>query len=240
MIRIAICDDSAVFLEQAKFMLEHWDKSPVKLIIDAFEDADELISTHNEKPFDIILLDVVMPLWGGIEAAKEIRKNDRKVKLVFLTSSAEYAVDSYTVKADNYLLKPVAPEVLFSALEELIAELLKTSRHIVIKTNDAMHRILVSDIEYIEAQNKHVLFVFSNGKELLSTEPLYSFEDKLTLDEGFFKCHRSYIANINYISTYSQKDITMHSGARLPISRSYQKDFSQAFFQVILGKDSDD
>ena len=76
-----------------------------------------------QKPFDIILLDVVMPLLNGIEAANELREKDKNVKIVFLTSSPEFAVASYTVKASNYLLKPVEPAKLFACLDELIIEI---------------------------------------------------------------------------------------------------------------------
>ena len=61
-----------------------------------------MILAHSQKPFDIILLDVVMPLLNGIEAANELREKDKNVKIVFLTSSAEFAVASYTVKAITY------------------------------------------------------------------------------------------------------------------------------------------
>ena len=98
MIRIGICDDSSAFLHQTKFMIDHWDNRPQDIITELFEDGDALILAHSQKPFDIILLDVVMPLLNGIEAANELREKDKNVKIVFLTSSPEFAVASYTVK----------------------------------------------------------------------------------------------------------------------------------------------
>ena len=61
-----------------------------------------------------------MPTLNGIEVARKIRQNDKTVKIVFLTSSSEFAVDSYTVKANDYLLKPIEPTKLFDCLDELI------------------------------------------------------------------------------------------------------------------------
>ena len=104
MIRIAICDDSSAFLHQTKFMIDHWDNYPQNITTELFEDGDTLILAHSKRPFDIILLDVVMPLLNGIDAAKELRRKDKTVKIVFLTSSAEFAVDSYTVKASNFFV----------------------------------------------------------------------------------------------------------------------------------------
>ncbi|MBQ8184794.1 MAG: response regulator transcription factor [Lachnospiraceae bacterium] len=239
MIRIGICDDSATFLHQTKFMIDHWDDGPQDIATELFEDGDALLRSHADQPLDIILLDVVMPLLNGIETAREIREYDKTVKIVFLTSSVDFAVDSYTVRASNYLLKPVSPEKLFECLEELVSDIRKEVRCIVVRSTDAIHRVEMSTIEYIEAQNKHVLFVLSGGKTIESINPLYSFEDKLFPEDGFFKCHRSYIVNFYHIDTYFQKEIIMRSGQRVPISRRCQKEFETAYFSAIFGKAGD-
>ena len=92
------------------------------------------------------------------------------------------------------------------------------------------------DIEFIEAQNKHTLFTLSNKQTLESIESLYIHSDKLILADGFFKCHRSYIVNINHIDTYTSKEIRMYSGYRIPISRNCQSDFENAYFSYTFKK----
>lgn len=169
MLRIAICDDMSEFLLSTKIQLEQWKDKPEELIIELFNNGDSLIEAHIANPYDIIFLDVLMPLLNGIETASEIRKHDRSVKIVFLTSTSAFAVDSYTVHADNYLLKPVA-------------------------------------------------------------------QDKLLLEDGFFKCHRSYIVNIYRIVTYMQKEIRMQSGFRIPVSRSCHAEFESAYFDLLFRK----
>ena len=88
----------------------------------------------------------------------------------------------------------------------------------------------------MEAQNKHTLFILRNKPFLESIDSLYHHEDKLTLTEGFYKCHRSYIVNINYIDTYTTKEIRMRSGYRIPISRNCQADFENAYFSYTFKK----
>lgn len=236
MIRIGICDDSAVFLEQIKFMIDHWDEKPQTIVTNLFEDGDSLIQSHKENPFDILLLDIMMPLLNGIDAAKEIRSKDKTVKIIFLTTSPEFALDSYSVKASDYLLKPIQPSRLFSCLKELIPEIQDPSKIITVKSSDITYRIFHSNIEYIEAQNKHVSFSLSNGKILVSSDPLYTYDNKLTLADGFFKCHRSYIVNLYQISSFTHKEIIMRSGFKIPISRNYQKDFENIYFSVLFKK----
>ena len=103
-----------------------------------------------------------------------------------------------------------------------------------------MQKLAMADIIYIEAQNKHIVFTMFDGTKIETTEPLHIWEEKLTLDNGFFKCHRSYIVNINHIDTYMSKEIKMHSGDIIPIARSYQKSFDSAYFAVFFGRAGED
>ncbi len=238
-LRIAVCDDGLDFLAHAKTLLAAWHPQMDTVVTEFFEDGDALIHAHTSAPFDIILLDVVMPLLNGIEAAREIRQHDKSVRIVFLTSSPEFAVDSYTVKASNYLLKPLDAKKLYRCLDELTEELRQNARSITVRGVHVVQRVELARIEYVEAQNKHVLFSLSDGKTILSTEPLYTYESKLLLSDGFFKCSRSYIVNLHRIDTYTPKEIRMRTGCRIPISRSCHKEFESAYFATLFGKAGD-
>ena len=239
MLHIAICDDSQDFAQQVLTCIEQWSEKPEQLQTKYFADADSLLSAHNIHPFDIILMDVVMPLLNGIEAARELRQTDRDVKLIFLTSSPDYAVESYTVKADNYLLKPLQPQTLYDALSEQICQIAREARSVIVKGVKTAHRVPLKNIEYVEAQNKQVLFVLADGRTIASNEPLYTYEPQLLPLDGFFKCSRSYIVNLNRIETYTAKEIRTQSGFRIAIARSHQKDIESAYFEVMFGKAGD-
>lgn len=236
MLRIAVCDDESSFISQIQAKIASWNHPDIQPVIETFNNGDSLIHAHTKSPYDIIFLDVVMPFFNGIEVAGEIRKTDTFVKIVFLTSSPEYAVDSYTVKANNYLLKPIDDTKLYQCLNELSMELASIQKMILIKCSNAVHKIPISDIEYAEAQNKHTIFTLRNSQPLESVETFYLHEDKLLLTDGFVKCHRSYIVNINYIDTYTAKEIRMRSGYRIPISRTYHSDFENAYFSYTFRK----
>lgn len=237
--RVAICDDDRTSLNHVAGLLDSWVKDCPRFAIECFTEGDSLIRAQkSNRPCDIILLDIIMPGINGIEVAREIRSFDKDVKIVFLTSSAEFAIDSYSVKASNYLLKPVAPEALFSCLEELAEEISQkaTLNTILIKGPRTVHRLNSSSIEFLEAHGKHVSIALTNGEVLDSIEPLYNFEDKLDLEHGFYKCHRSYIVNLNHVSTYTADEVTMRSGTRIPISRNCRSEFKSTYFSVIFGE----
>ena len=86
MLRIALCDDMPVYIEEMRHLLEHWDEKPTHFHIESFDNGDALLQAHTNTPFDIIFLDVVMPLLNGIETAKEIRQTDKSVRIVFVSS----------------------------------------------------------------------------------------------------------------------------------------------------------
>ena len=236
MLRIAFCDDNNNFLQEISDMAANWSCSLYHIVCETFDNADALLNAHKIFPFDIIFLDIVMPMINGIETAREIRRHDKKTQIIFLTSSSEYAVESYTVKANNYLLKPVTEETLFACLNDILSEISLRPQTLTVKGLHSMQKIALDEIMYVEAQNKRILFTLANGTTFQSTEPLHTYQDTLSLNDGFFKCHRSYIVNINHIDTYTSKEIKMHSGYYIPISRNCQKAFESAYFNVLFGK----
>lgn len=236
MLRIAICDDQADFTNHIVELLNEWPSKPINMVCETFDNGDELLSSHKSAAFDIILLDVIMPMLNGIETAREIRSIDKNTKIVFLTSSPEFAVESYTVKANNYLLKPVKKQDLYLCLEELMETISQNAGTIVVKSLYAMQKLVLDDIVYVEARNKHIIFTMVDGTTIETTEPLHLCEEKLSASNFFFKCHRSYIVNMNYIDTYTLKEIRMHSGCRIPISRNYHKAFKSTYFAVTFGE----
>lgn len=235
--RIAICDDQPAMLEHLHNLILEWDGGDAA--VSCFDNGDSLLQAHARAPFDIIFLDVMMPLFSGMETAKELRCVDKIVKLVFISVSTEYAVDAFAVKASNYLLKPLDSRQLYCCLDDLSREIQTSSRKICVKGIHGVHQIPVADIEYIEAQNKRILFVLADGHTILSTDPLYMYEAMLTLEEGFFKCSRSFIVNIHWIDCFTTKEIRTRSGARISISRNLHKDFESAYFSVLFVKAED-
>lgn len=228
--RIAICDDDQVCIDVARAEIEKWlSSSGLSSQILIFDNGDDLIKENRHKPIDIIFLDIVMPLMNGIDIAKEIRTFDDSTKIIFLTSAEEFAIASYKVEASDYLLKPVDYDELSRALNKVTKELQKTQSSIVIHTADGFKRVYLNDIEYVEALHRGTVFSLTSGAALKSIKPLYYFEQQLSIEEGFFKCHRSYIVNLLNIDTFMKSEVITKTGNRVPIARAIQKDFKEAY-----------
>ena len=235
MIRIAVCDDSPEFLQQAVNMVERWsEESGVPAEIYRFDNGDALLAKNAVTHMDIIFLDIIMPLQSGIDTAKELRQSDKAVRIIFLTSSPEFALDSYEVKAQDYLLKPVTYEKVKETLTECSHTFEEEPKNIVLKTAFEYQKLYFHDMEYAEAQNKRVVFYLRTGKTVESAESLHYLEDRLCLNDGFFKCHRSYLVYLPNVDHFSMTEIITKSGRSIPIARGYGKAFKEAYFAFVF------
>lgn len=235
MIKIAICDDDRECLVVTKQMLDNWiSGSNIPAEIYSFDNGDALIAKSDKDKLDIVFLDIFMPLLNGIDTARELRSRDKTLKIIFLTSSPEFALESYSVKAADYCLKPVQYEKIKEIMDDCALERKIEPKNIMIKTVCGYQRIYFHDIEYIEAQNKQVVFFLRSGRLLEASEPLYAFEAKLLNEDGFFKCHRSYLVYIPNVDNFSSSEIKTKSGRNIPIARGVGKAFGEAYFSFMF------
>lgn len=237
MFRVAVCDDSAEFLEKAVSLIEKWSReSGIPTDVFSFGSGEDLIEKNTSARMDVVFLDIIMPLCSGMETAMELRKTDTALKIIFLTSSPEFALESYNVKASGYLLKPVTYEKIKEMLDECSGAYEEMSRGVVLKTAFGYRKIFFRDIEYAEAQNKRVNFYLRQNKSVEAIEPFHTYEDKFTETDGFFKCHRSYLVYMPNVDRFSSTEIVTRSGRVIPIARGYAKPFKEAYFAMMFGE----
>jgi len=237
MLKIAVCDDDQQCLEGATQFIYSWsahNNIPIEVL--SFGNGDALLEYYKREHLDIVFLDIVMPLFNGMETAHELRKNDSAIKIIFFTSSPEYAVESYDVKASGYLLKPINYLKLCDVLNDCVLSLNKEAEHIIVKTLLGYQKIYIHNIECIEAQNKKVNLLLKDGTQCEGFETFSSYAENLTLEKGFYKCHRSYLVYIPNIDHFNTTEITTKSGISIPIARGYGKPFKDAYFSYMFTK----
>lgn len=240
MLRIAVCDDSPQFLQTAAELINTWSgERNIPIELHTFGDGDELLETNAAARFDIAFLDILMPLLNGMDTARELRQKDSIIRIIFLTASPEFALDSYEVKAQGYLLKPVRYEKIRAALDDCAEFLVKEPENMILKTSFGYQKLYFHNIEYVEAQNKKVIFYLSDGTSVEAAEPLYRFESRLMVENGFFKCHRSYLVYMHNVDHFNNTQIITKSGRSVPIARGFAKPFKEAYFAVMFGEQGD-
>ena len=233
--RIVICDDDSSCLESVAAAVEAWAADcHQRAEIAVFDNGDDLIESLQQKPANILLLDIFMPVFSGMDIAREIRSFDQDLIIVFLTSSPEYAIESYDVRASGYLLKPLDRDKLCTVLNRCLKDLEPLPKRIILRTVGGYLSQQVSEIECVEAQNKTMIITRTDGGYLESTDTLSNLEQKLTIEAGFFKCHRSYLVNLFAVEHFNMTEIITKSGRNIPIARGYGKALKEAYFALMF------
>lgn len=228
--RIAVVDDEPVAVRLLNQQLDRYSQEHgIDLQVTSFTDGMELVSSYRPE-WDVILLDVEMPVLDGIEAARQIRALDGNVIIIFLTNFAQYAVDSYSVGALDYVLKPVNYSMLSAKLQRVLLLLAQQSdRSIIIRNADGHHRLSLRDVYYIEILN-HTLFYHTAQGILSATGSLTikALEEELRSD-GFARCSQGHLVNLRCADAIEKDTVRLTNGERLPISRNRKTAFLQIF-----------
>jgi len=198
---------------------------------------DALIHINSGVHIDLCFLDIIMPEMNGIELAANMRAAGFNGKIVFLTTSKDYGVESYQVKAYFYLLKPVCTNDVAKLLNEInTGESGKDTAGIKIETRNMTRFVNFYEISYVEVINKNVFFHLLNRDDIVVFASLGDVLPQLTEDGRFAQCHRSYVVNIDAVTQIKGKEIILRCGRKVPISRSY-KGFSDLYFKRGIGSD---
>lgn len=234
MIRAAFCDDDITVLREAREFLDRYCRERNRGIQHtAFRSPlDLLAEIERGARFDVLFLDVLMPGQNGIEAAAEIRGYDRNVKIIFLTTSAEFAVQSYGVEAFFYQLKPLRWEgfsrVMDSAFEQCERE---RENGILLHCKSGITFLDLECLEFCEVIHRTLLFHLSSGKVLESTGSLDELSRRLTPYGCFLRPHRSYLVHLGYVKSISYRAVTMSSLTEIPIPRGKYNEIKDAFLE---------
>ena len=220
MIKIAFCDDDMEVLHQMNELLDRYRvERNEDITYAAFQSPFELL-TEIEKGIrpDILFLDVVMPGQNGMDVAKEIRQYDTNMKIIFLTSSPEFAVESYSVGAYFYQLKPIWEESFFRLMDAVLAECEKKKKNsLILRSKDGITRINLQQLEYCVVLGRKLLFHLENGAVMESAGSLDDLAGQLMQYSNFFRPHRSFLVNMEYIQNISSRSIKMVNDAEIPI-----------------------
>ena len=227
MIVVAICEDEGYILEDLRKKVEKYiNRKSLDASIKTFTSGEELLKA--KKKLDIILLDLMLPGIDGLEVARQISGRSR---IIFVTSYREYAVEAFDANAVHYLVKPVTEERLFSALDRAVnqTEQMDNQALTLIKSGKTQV-ILIRDILYCEVFNHQVRIHTVHG-----TYDYFGTLDMLEakLDERFFRCHRSFVVNMNCVAGQEKGVAILINGERIFISRRKQADFMQKLLNFL-------
>lgn len=230
MVGIAICDDNQAELADAYALVcgyrdrrSEWD-----LDIHCFHSADDLSECLEARGgFDIYLLDIIMPGQDGIALGKAIRERDGAAGILYLTTSADYAVQSYRVRAQDYLLKPIQESELARALDNALDQrAADASARMPLRTASGTAVVLFNRLVYAEYQAHQLRAYLADGRTLVSLTLRLPFDvaaAPLLSDGRFVKTASAYIINMDFVRAVTARGFVMANGQEVPVTRRYAK-----------------
>jgi DNA-binding LytR/AlgR family response regulator len=234
--KIAICDDTAKDRRNINSHIKKYFKENSCLVELAVYNTGESFlkdwANGKSKDVKIAFLDIYMPGINGVELAKVIRKTNEDMVIVFTTNSVDHGLDGYSVKAFQYLIKPVAYPEVEDVLNGCMARFADSLSYIEVISERLTFKILHKDILFIEMFNHDCWFHTTDSK----------IKSRLTLDEvqrqldgsTFLKTHRSYIVNMRYIKSISKNDFVLTNGAMIPIRRNDKLAVKQVYIDYLF------
>jgi two-component system LytT family response regulator len=245
-IRAIIIDDEQRARNTLSMLLKEY--CPHVEIIASCANVPEGVLAINQKRPQLVFLDIEMPEYNGFELLSFFRDVDFQV--IFVTAYNEYALKAFEVSAVDYLLKPVDIDKLKAALDkaeqrlnsydmqsklDVLKESFNTGQfnRIALPVSEGLLFIEVPDIVYLEAEGSYTNVWLKNGSKILASKKLKFFEEVLEARPNFFRSHRSFIVNINFLKKYNKNDssLTLDNGKVAYISRERKAEFEEQLKQ---------
>lgn len=220
MLRIAVCDDDFVVCDKVEQLIQDYDSTA---IVDVYHTPQRLIKHLVDENYDLYILDIEFPEASGLLIAKEIRRFDVDVPIVFLTSFEQYAMTVFKLHTFDYVLKPVSQDKIFSLLNRIKKYLDIDNKRFSFKFNKVDYSIPLRDIAYIE-KNKRNVFIHTDREKYCA---ILSIKELLVIiGESLVRVHNSFWVNAQYVREIRNNHLLLYfsdkSNIYIPISKSYK------------------
>lgn len=224
MISVAICDDEKYMSDQIeKSVSDFFHGKNMEVVVSQFPCGEELL--RYDKPIDLLFLDIQMKETDGMTVARKLRKRGFRGYLIFVTVLKEMVFQSFEVQAFDYLVKPMEQRKFDKTMERLLASMQNAGEaNLLIRRGYESHIIALDDIVYCEIIDRKVYLHLISSKIIDYYERIENLESRL--DGRFFRCHRSFLINLQYLKSYQDQTAYMEDGTRIPVSRLRSKEFS--------------
>ena len=224
MISVAICDDEKYMSDQIeKSVSDFFHGKNMEVVVSQFPCGEELL--RYDKPIDLLFLDIQMKETDGMTVARKLRKRGFRGFLIFVTVLKEMVFQSFEVQAFDYLVKPIEQRQFDKTMERLLESMQNAGEaNLLVRRWYESHISALDDIVYREIIDRKVYLHLISSKIIDYYERIENLESRL--DERFFRCHRSFLINLQYLKSYQDQTAYMEDGTRIPVSRLRSKEFS--------------
>lgn len=232
-LKIAVCED----LEQERELLVNiLSESQFPTQVQIFTNGEDFIKNFQAYKYDLILMDIFMDKMTGIDVITKIRKIDTDVPVAFVTSSLDFALESYRLDAVKYIEKPATKKAVEETLKLANSKRLEVE-NLIVRTGYAANTYPLKRIIYLEQNGHNAIIHLTGGEKVSLSKKITDLEDQLE-GKTFFRCHKSYIVNFDFVKSIDKELMifTMTQGDNIHISRKLFWDLKKAFGNYLFTK----
>ena len=229
MIMFAICDDEPQMAREIADQLAGYMKeTDCDYSVDCFSSGHALLKSSDE--FDVIFLDIQMERPDGMETAALLRQRESRSLLIFVTVLKDRVFDVFPLEAFDYLLKPLDRDRFRRTMDRALRWLERdAAKNLVIQRGSGCQVVPLSDILYCEVLGRKIFIHKKDGIVLDYYDRLEDLEQRV--DSRFFKCHRSYLVNLDHVGGCQEGQVLLSQGERIPVSRLRERELTQALLR---------
>lgn len=234
MIHIAICDDEKCMAEKIeKMTVVFFRKKNTEISVVQYFSGEDLLKSSEK--IDLLFLDIGMQGLDGMETARRLREQGYKGYLIFITVLKEMVFQSFEVRSFDYFVKPVEEAYFEKTMERLFLSMQDhvspEKENLLIQKGNESTIISFQDIVCCEIIDRKVYLYLATGEVIDYYDRIENLEKKV--DERFFRCHRSYLINLNHLKSYRNNTAYMANGKEIPVSRLRSREFSNVILQYM-------
>lgn len=213
MINCIIVDDEPIARRGMKRLVEAHPQLNLLAALDSAEAALDFIATNDT---DLIFLDIQMPGLDGLSLARRLPE---RTMVIFTTAYSDYAVDSYSVDAIGYLLKPIDRALFEKAVGKAVdyavllsrasgetADVRPAADYVIVKADRRFHRVPHADIRYVEGLKDYVILYLSEGRRIVTRATVKGMEEMLP-SGMFLRVNKSNIVNLGAVDSFDSNDV---------------------------------
>ena len=242
-INIAVVDDRRHDTEKLQraihkwFSENHYHDHTLKNIT-CFSNGEAVLRDFMPGKFNIVFMDIIMDGMNGIETSKKLRELDPQLIIIFITTSSEYAFETFPVHPFDYIMKPFQCERIYQVLSEAIRVIDAPDPIITVRVSRSVYKIRQRSISAVIANDHTVEIVMSNGNSHLCSMAFREFEDMLRDCANFLERNRGVIINMDNVSSLSRDKsaVIMSDGTHYALKVKSRGEIIRAFTQYQISR----
>lgn len=230
MIKFAVCDDDPHMVREISELIEGYMKESGRgpYSVERFTSGAALLESGGG--FDVLFLDVRMERPDGMETAGQLRRRGERGLIIFVTALKEYVFDAFGVEAYDYLIKPLDSSGFRRTMDRAMKSLEgSAAKTLVVRRGTECRLIPLAEIVYCEVLGRKIYIHESGGAVTDYYDRLEDLERRV--GRGFFRCHRSYLVNLDYVRGCRSGRVMLPGGDTVPVSRLREQELLQAILR---------